>query len=101
MQKSVRFILKEEQIRNLRAHYADDSFAQRILSTEKKTLFTVPVDDYVDFWDWLDDQSVFTVDEDYEPTEETYLFEDMIDFMAAQERAPETFNPIYNEIEKA
>ncbi len=98
--ETVRFILKDEQIRHLRKHYADDSIVQKALANSKQELFKMTKEDYVDFWDWLDDQSVLTMDEDYEPTEETYLFEDMIDFMSAQEKAPETYTPIYDEIDK-
>lgn len=84
----------------MQKHYAEVPIVQKVLSTKKIILFTVSVDDYVEFWDWLDDQSVFTMDEDDEPTEETYLFEDMIDFMSAQEKSPETYSPIYDEIDK-
>lgn len=98
--KTRRFVLKEEQIRHLQKHYADVPIVQKLLSNRNKILFNADVDDYLEFWDWLDDQSVFTMDEDYEPTDETYLFEDMLDFMSAQEKAPEEYNPTYDKIEQ-
>lgn len=98
--ETIRFILKDEQIRHLRKHYAEVPIVQKAFANNKRDLFKISEKDYVEFWDWLDDQSVFTMDEDYEPTEETYLFEDMIDFMSAQEKAPETYTPIYDEIDK-
>lgn len=94
-----RFFLKEEQIRHLQKKYKDVQIVQKAFATKKQDLFKMPEDDFVQFWDWLIERTVLTLEND-EPTEETYLFEEMVDFLSEQDQAPEKYNPLYDKIDK-
>ena len=94
-----RFFLKEEQIKHLQRKYKDVPVVKKALATKKQDLFKMPEDDFLQLWDWFIGRTVLTLEND-EPTEETYLFEGIVDFLSAQDQAPEKYNPMYDEIDK-
>lgn len=81
----VEFVLKKEQIEFLRAKYPNVPIVQRVLGTEEDLRFAISADDSADFFLWLDDESVATMTADYEPTDDTYMIESIIDYMHIQE----------------
>lgn len=86
MASSVRFELRKKQVEFLRAKYSGVPIVQRILAAEKNLHFEITADDSADFFLWLDEESVATMDEDYEPTDDTYTIEGIIDYMHDQEQ---------------
>ena len=86
MQKEDRFELHKEQIEFLRSKYADVPLVQQVLALEDNLHFVIPVDLGIAFWDWLDTESVMTMTRDYEPTDDTYTIEGIIDYMHWQEQ---------------
>lgn len=95
-----RFFLKEEQIKHLQNKYNDVPIVKKAFATKKQILFKMPDDEFVQFWDWLIGRTVLTLDKNDEPTDETYLFEGIVDFLYAQDQALEKFNPMYDEIDQ-
>ena len=85
MDKRVKFVLEKEQVEFLRSKYPDVPIAQRVLATEKDLHFDISADDDCDFFLWLDDESVATMDVGFEPTKDTYMIESIIDYMHFQE----------------
>lgn len=76
------FELSKEQVGFLRSKYSDIPIVQKILAGEKDLYFEVTVDDGNEFWDWLTDESVMTMTEDYEATEDTLMIESIIDIVS-------------------
>ena len=56
--EKVKFELSNEKIQFLKKHYPKNDLIQKILSTEKKGEFEVDEDSYIDFMDYLDDDSI-------------------------------------------
>lgn len=79
------FTLYKEQVDFLRKKYADVPIVQSVLRSENDLHFEVSEDDDIDFFLWLDTESVATMDDDYEPTEDTRMLEGIIDYMHYQE----------------
>ena len=75
------FHLFEEQVDFLKKNYSDIPLVQRILSQENNLEFTVSIDDEIEFYFWLIDESINTMDEDYDATEETYILEGIADLI--------------------
>lgn len=72
----ISFKLKKEQIKFLKEMYPDDKLVQRILSFEKEGIFEMDEEDtYIDFMDYLDDESVAWMDENYDATPQTIMLE--------------------------
>lgn len=79
------FELRKEQVDFLRQKYANVPIVQKVLAAEKDLHFEVSVDERIDFWMWLDMESVMTMDDEQEPTKDTYIIEGIIDYMHWQE----------------
>lgn len=65
----IKFKLKKEQIEFLKKTYPDNKLIQRVLSFEKEGIFEMDDENtYIDFMDYLDDESVAWMDENYDAT---------------------------------
>ncbi len=74
-----KFELTKEQIEFLKKMYPDQPFVQRVLSVENNGQFIVDVDTKIDFMDFVEDESVYWMDEGQEPSEKTYMLESIRD----------------------
>ena len=81
MKDTAVFHLLKEQVDFLKKNYSDIPIVQRILSQENNLEFTVSIDDEIEFYLWLIDESINTMDEDYDATEETYILEGIADLI--------------------
>ena len=73
-----KFTLSREQVDFLRGKYANVEIVRKALEGEKDCAFDIDLDDGIDFYDWLDTESVMTMVDD-EPTNDTYAIESIID----------------------
>ena len=73
------FELTKEQIEFLKQMYPDQPLVQRVLSAENNGHFVVDVDTKIDFMDFVEDESVYWMDEGQEPSEKTYMLESIRD----------------------
>ena len=81
----IRFKLKKEQIEFLKKVYPDNKLIQRVLSFEKEGIFEMDDENtYIDFMDYLDDESVAWMDENYDATPLTIMLESIIDDIFCQ-----------------
>lgn len=81
----IRFKLKKEQIEFLKKVYPDNKLIQRVLSFEKEGIFVMDDENtYIDFMDYLDDESVAWMDENYDATPQTIMLESIIDDIFCQ-----------------
>lgn len=81
----IRFKLKKEQIEFLKKVYPDNKLIQRVLSFEKEGIFEMDDENtYIDFMDYLDDESVAWMDENYDATLQTIMLESIIDDIFCQ-----------------
>lgn len=74
-----KFELSEEQIEFLKKMYPDHPLVQRVLSVENNGHFEVDVDTKLDFMDFMEDESIYWMDEGQEPSEKTYMLESIRD----------------------
>jgi len=81
-----KFELRQEQVDFLRQKYASVPIVQKVLAAEKDLHFEVSTDDSIEFWRWLDTESVMTMDDEQEPTDDTYVIEGIIDYLHSQEK---------------
>lgn len=81
-----KFKLRQEQVDYLRQKYVSVPIVQKVLAAEKDLHFEVSVDDIIEFWLWLDTESVMTMDDEQEPTVDTYIIEGIIDYIYSQEK---------------
>lgn len=79
MKEIVRFELSKVQVDFLRDKYLDVPLIKKVLDKSDGLVFNVPEDEFVEFFGWLEDESVQTMTEDYDPTEDTLVIESMID----------------------
>lgn len=86
MESREQFVLRKEQVDFLREKYLGVQIVQKILQAEKSLHFDVSVDDSIEFWEWLDTESVVTMDDKQEPTDDTYTIEGIIDYLHWQEK---------------
>lgn len=77
--EKVKFELSNEQIQFLKKHYPKNDLIQKILSTETEGRFEVDEDPYIDFMDYLDDESVAWMDKDYNATPKSIMIEKIRD----------------------
>lgn len=73
------FKLQKEQIEFLRKMYPDNPVVQKVLSCENNGTFTVDADTKIDFMEFIEDESVFRMSEDYNATKETIILESIRD----------------------
>ena len=85
MVSMIRFKLKKEQIEFLKKVYPDNKLIQRVLSFEKEGFFEMDEENtYIDFMDYLDDESVAWMDENYDATPQTIMLESIRDDIFCQ-----------------
>lgn len=76
----IKFKLKKEQIEFLKKTYPDNKLIQRVLSFEKEGIFEMDDENtYIDFMDYLDDESVAWMDKNYDATPQTIMLESIRD----------------------
>lgn len=81
----IKFKLKKEQIEFLKKTYPDNKLIQRVLSFEKEEIFEMDDENtYIDFMDYLDDESVAWMDENYDATPQTIMLESIRDDIFCQ-----------------
>ena len=81
----IKFKLKKEQIEFLKKTYPDNKLIQRVLSFEKEGIFEMDDENtYIDFMDYLDDESVAGIDENYDATPQTIMLESIRDDIFCQ-----------------
>lgn len=81
----IKFKLKKEQIEFLKKTYPDNKLIQRVLSFEKEAIFEMDDENtYIDFMDYLDDESVAWMDENYDATPQTIMLESIRDDIFCQ-----------------
>lgn len=81
----IKFKLKKEQIEFLKKTYPDNKLIQRVLSFEKEGIFEMDEENtYIDFMDYLDDESVAWMDENYDATPQTIMLESIRDDIFCQ-----------------
>lgn len=81
----IKFKLKKEQIEFLKKTYPDNKLIQRVLSFEKEGIFEMDDENtYIDFMDYLDDESVAWMDEKYDATPQTIMLESIRDDIFCQ-----------------
>ena len=81
----IKFKLKKEQIEFLKKVYPDNKLIQRVLSFEKEEIFEMDEENtYIDFMDYLDDESVAWMDENYDATPQTIMLESIRDDIFCQ-----------------
>lgn len=81
----IKFKLKKEQIEFLKKTYPDNKLIQRVLSFEKERIFEMDDENtYIDFMDYLDDESVAWMDENYDATPQTIMLESIRDDIFCQ-----------------
>lgn len=74
-----RFELTTKQIDFLKKEYSDNLLVNQVLSSEKKGYFEVDLDTKIDFLDFLEDESVYWMNSDYEATSKTIMLESIRD----------------------
>ncbi len=74
-----KFELSQEQIEFLKKEYSENNLIQKVLETEKNKVFEVDVDTKIDFMDFVEDESIYWMDEDYEATPKTIMLESIRD----------------------
>lgn len=81
----IKFKLKKEQIEFLKKTYPDNKLIQRVLSFEKEGIFEMDDENtYIDFMDYLDDESVAWMDKNYDATPQTIMLESIRDDIFCQ-----------------
>lgn len=74
-----KFKLSEEQIVFLKEKYPREPIVQKILSVENNGYFVVDVDTKIDFMDFVENESVYWMNEHQEATSRTYMLESIRD----------------------
>ena len=59
--------------------YPENPLVQRVLNVENNGYFVVDVDTKIDFMDFMEDESIYWMDEGQEPSEKTYMLESIRD----------------------
>ena len=74
-----KFELSQEQIDFLKKEYADNPLVQKVLTSENNRRFEIDVDTKIAFMDYIEDESIGWMDENYDATEETIMLESIRD----------------------
>ena len=74
-----KFKLNEKQIEYLKREYPNSELGQKVLATQKGMAFEIDVDTYIDFMEYMEDESVYWMDAHHEPSEKTYMLESIRD----------------------
>lgn len=78
------FNLEKAEIDFLKKVYPEDSLIQKILSFEKNGEVEVDVDTKAELMEFLEDESIYWMGEDYEATPNTLMLEKIRDSIYAQ-----------------
>lgn len=81
--KHKKFELQRDQADFLLKKYPNIKIVRHVFSQQHGLLFDLSVDDYIDFYEWLEDESIRTMKND-EPTDDTYMLESIFDSMYVQ-----------------
>lgn len=73
------FELRKEQTEFLREKYPNEPIVKKVLSCEHNGVFEVDIDTKIEFMDFVEDESVFCMDESYGATKETTMLESIRD----------------------
>lgn len=79
-----KFKLEKAEIDFLKKVYPEDSLIQKILSFEKNGEIEVDIDTKVAFMEFLEDESIYWLSEDYESTPNTIMLERIRDSIYVQ-----------------
>lgn len=79
MRENRKFKLEKAQIDFLKKKYPDNPLVRKVLNTEKNGAFEIDVDTKIDFMDYIEDESIGWMDENYDATEETIMLESIRD----------------------
>lgn len=79
-----KFKLEKAEIDFLKKVYPEDSLIQKILSFEKNGEIEVDIDTKVAFMEFLEDESIYWLSEDYESTPNMIMLERIRDSIYAQ-----------------
>ena len=74
-----KFKLKSDQSEFLKKMYPDNELVQRVLKSEKNGNFEIDVDTEIDFMEYIEDESVYWMDANYEASPKTYMLESIRD----------------------
>lgn len=74
-----KFKLTIKQIKFLKSKYSDNELVQKVLKSERDGYFEIDVDTKIDFMDYIEDQSIYSMGPDYEATQETIMLESIRD----------------------
>lgn len=74
-----KFKLNEKQIEYLKREYPNSELVQKVLATQKGMVFEIDVDTYIDFMEYMEDESVYWMNLHHEPSEKTYMLESIRD----------------------
>lgn len=74
-----KFELNEKQIEYLKKEYPDNDLVQKVLATQKGVTFEIDLDTYLEFMDYIEDESVYWMDTNHEASPKTYMLESIRD----------------------
>lgn len=74
-----KFELSEKQIEYLKREYPNNELVQKVLETQKGMNFEIDVDTYIQFMEYMEDESVYWMDANHEPSAKTYMLESIRD----------------------
>lgn len=74
-----KFKLSQEQIDFLKKEYIDNPLVQKVLASENDRVFEIDVDTKIDFMDYIEDESVCWMDDNYEASSKTRMLESIRD----------------------
>ena len=74
-----KFELSEKQIEYLKREYPNNELVQKVLETQKGMNFEIDVDTYIQFMEYMEDDSIYWMDANHEPSAKTYMLESIRD----------------------
>ena len=74
-----KFELSEKQIEYLKREYPNNELVQKVLETQRSMNFEIDVDTYIQFMEYMEDESVYWMDANHEPSAKTYMLESIRD----------------------
>lgn len=74
-----KFELSEKQIEYLKREYPNNELVQKVLETQKGMNFEIDVDTYIQFMEYMEDESIYWMDANHEPSAKTYMLESIRD----------------------
>lgn len=74
-----KFELSEKQIEYLKREYPNNELVQKVLETQKGMNFEINVDTYIQFMEYMEDESIYWMDANHEPSAKTYMLESIRD----------------------